>query len=481
MSTQLHPGFTPGHAKLCLPAGIGGREKLAFWLAAALLAACFGPWSGLSAAAASSLAIGGLALVAWTLLRWDDTPVALVAALALVATPALPTSAFYGALGHPLIWLLLGAFILAGAWRSSGLVQSWTLAALGTGLRLDSLLRRLTWLIAATAFIVPSTSARAALMLPVYLVLAPLLPAGRPRTALALLFPTVILLSAAASLLGAGAHLVAADAIGRLTGQTPGLLWWAWIAGPFAALSCFVACEILIRLFLCRSDRRRHLALPAAPSWAWTGPTRALCLISAGALLAWASSPWHGVDAAVIAMLAALAATCKPLTGIALKTVLKQVEWNLLLFLAATLVLGQALLDSGAAAALAQGLRQALPLQALGPLGLCLLAAVIALLSHLWINSRTARAVVLIPTVALPLAALGPGLDASLLVMLTVIGSGFCQTFQVSAKPVALFAGADRPGYSDADLLRLALWLFGPLLLLLVFFSTWVWPLQGLG
>jgi solute carrier family 13 (sodium-dependent dicarboxylate transporter), member 2/3/5 len=174
----------------------------------------------------------------------------------------------------------------------------------------------------------------------------------------------------------------------------------------------------------------------------------------------------------------AIAVTCKPLTGIDLKGAIKKVEWNLILFLAATMVMGEALLESGAAKVLAQGLLAALPVDALGRTGVLLVASLLALLSHLVITSRTARATVLIPAVALPLAALGP--DAGLLIFVTVVGSGFCQTLSVSAKPVAMFAQADAPTYRDADLLRLSLALLPLMLALLMLFALVVWPLQGL-
>jgi hypothetical protein len=59
-----------------------------------------------------------------------------------------------------------------------------------------------------------------------------------------------------------------------------------------------------------------------------------------------------------------------------------------------------------------------------------------------------------------------------------VLGSGFCQTFAVSAKPVALF---DAQGCtSGSDWSRLSLLLLLPLWLLLTLFATLVWPWQRL-
>jgi sodium-dependent dicarboxylate transporter 2/3/5 len=99
--------------------------------------------------------------------------------------------------------------------------------------------------------------------------------------------------------------------------------------------------------------------------------------------------------------------------------------------------------------------------------------ALVSLLAHLVIASRTARAAVLIPSVTLPLAGLGH--DPKLLILVTVLGTGFCQTLPASAKPVALFARTARPTYTTDDLLSLSRTLLPMLFVLLVIFGAVVW------
>ena len=74
-----------------------------------------------------------------------------------------------------------------------------------------------------------------------------------------------------------------------------------------------------------------------------------------------------------------------------------------------------------------------------------------------------------------------------LLVFVCVLGSGYCQTLAVSAKPVALYARAELPpGLSlaqspiDTALWRLSLALLPVMVLLLLVFAWVVWPAQGL-
>jgi len=181
----------------------------------------------------------------------------------------------------------------------------------------------------------------------------------------------------------------------------------------------------------------------------------------------------------LIGIAAALLLANQKISGLPLKAALKSVEWNLLLFLAGTLVIGEALLETGTAEVLAERIVSLAGSSIVAWPGLVVgFAAIAATLSHLIITSRTARATVLIPALAVPLAALGA--DPCNLVMVVTLASGFCQTLLVSAKPVALFGSMDPPPFGQEDLLRLAGFLVMPFMVLLVAFATLVWPLQGL-
>jgi solute carrier family 13 (sodium-dependent dicarboxylate transporter), member 2/3/5 len=453
------------------------RQALAIALAAGVVLGA-ALWPGAPGVHAQvALAVLGLAIVAWTLLDIDESVVALAAALALVASRVVSPTQLYATLGDELIWLLLGGFVLAAVVQGSGLAERLVLGALPAQCSVRGLMWRLMPLIAATAWVIPSTSARAVLLLPVLLVLARAVGDARVARALALLFISIILLSAGASLLGAGAHLVAVDAMRQLGVAAPGFGQWIWWAAPVSLAGCALATGLIGALFLAPAERRGRVTLardprPMAPA------QRRLAWLLAATVLAWATGSWHGIDAALVALVAALLATQRAIGGMDFKQALRQTEWGLLIFLAATMLLGRALIDTGAAAALAEGMLASWPTLHSAPGAVLALAAAVALLSHLVITSRSARAVVLIPAVALPLA--GSAVDPAALIMLVVLGSGFCQTFIVSAKPVALFARSEAAALGAGDLLRLALALAAPLFVLLWAWAYWVWPLQGL-
>lgn len=427
-----------------------------------------------------SLAVTGLALIAWTLMRWDDTPVALLACLVLMGTGAAPPTALYDSLGDSLIWLLMGAFVLSAVFQRSGLAERLSERALAGCRNFSQLSWRLTGVIAVTAFLVPSTSARAALLLPVFVALASRMPHAHHVRALALIFPTAILLSAGASLLGAGAHLVTLDFIRRHSRMEIDFLYWAWLAAPFALTACALGTWLILRLFL--SSQERHAAIaPADGAEArapLTGVQRRVGAITLLTVAGWIVESHAGVDVTAVTLLGALAATTRSLTGVSLGQAFRQVDWKLLVFLAATMTMGESLLDTGAAQAIARALVDGTGFCGEHRWAALALTVLLSLAAHLLIQSRTARAVVLLPALVLPLAGDGSGLP--LLAFVCVQATGFCQTFVVSAKPVALFVRSEPSPVQPHDLVRLSAALAPLMALLLAVFAIWVWPLQGL-
>jgi solute carrier family 13 (sodium-dependent dicarboxylate transporter), member 2/3/5 len=488
MQPKLRQLYAAGHGLWCR-GSISAKKTMTSprfirWLIAAALLGLAGAglsWGLQSTAPAArwALLVFAAAVIAWTVLDLDETPVALAGAVALTVAGATSVERFYASLGDDFIWLLIGAFVLAAVLQVSGLAQRWALKAVAGARTPAALMRRLTWFIIGTAFVVPSTSGRAALLLPVFFALLQVLPQPRLARALALLFPSVILMSACVSMLGAGAHLVALDYMHRLGGEVPGFLGWLRLAGPFGVACSLLACELILRLFLDRDERSQAIALPRPSSVPLTRQQKSVVSITVVVLLAWATSQWHGVPAPMVAVCGALLATVKALTGADLKTTLKKVEWNLVIFMATTMIMGEALVDSGAANALARGLVSVLPLASLSPLAGLAIASLLALLAHLVVTSRTARATVLIPAVALPFAS--AGYNPALLVFMLGVGSGFCQTLMVSAKPVAMFAGEDREHFGPRDLAHLSLALLPGVWILLLVFAALVWPRLGLG
>lgn len=411
-----------------------------------------------------------------SLVRLQPWALPLLAA-ALVAAGVLPDGAVTELLGDSLLWLLLCAFVLGAVLQASGLAERLALRLVAGARSLSGLCWRLAAAVAATAFVMPATSARAALLLPVFVALARALDSPRATRALALLFPTVILLSAGASLTGAGAHLVAVEAMRGLGAAPLGFAQWAALAAPLALLSCAAATWLVLRLFLSAQERAAAPRLPPRPSGPATPEQRAIGAIALATVGLWLLAPWLGLPPLAVAAAGALAATRARWTGVGLRPALRAVDWRLLALLAALMLLTDAALAAGDFQQRLAGAVARLWPPGGGATAAVALAATLAVLAHAVVASRTARAALLLPLVALPLA--GSGVDAALLVFVCVQGSGFCQCFSWSAKPLVLFAR--KGAFSATDLGRLALPLGMVFIALLTFFGRVVWPLQGLG
>ncbi|MFI6941088.1 SLC13 family permease [Streptomyces sp. NPDC050418] len=430
-----------------------------------------------------TLAVFALATCAWIGTPIDDTYIALGAGLALTATGVISSETLFGTLGDETVWLLICAFVLAAAVARTGLAGR-AAAFLVSGARSVRQLTHLTTAaLVVTAFAVPATSGRAALALPVFLALAKVL-ADRRRLVvmLALLFPTVILLSAVATLIGAGAHLITVNVLFEATGEQIGFTQWLLLGLPLAVASSHLAAEAVLWTMTRREDREAPVRITAEQLQEHserpvTGPltteeTRCALLLGTVVLL-WCSEPLHQVPPAVVALIGAVVASSPALGTVRLKDALKTVPWSLLLFMAATMAMGVALADSGAAKWLVDGLPAGL-----SPVAFLAFVIVVSTAAHLVLQSRSARSSVLVPLVVI--AAVGAGVNPVAAALASTAAAGFCHTLPASAKPVTLFA--DIPGtptYTPRDLLRLSAALAPLTALLVLAFALAVWPLLG--
>ncbi|OAH12381.1 SLC13 family permease [Streptomyces jeddahensis] len=442
-----------------------------------------GNFPGLSGDARLTLAVFALATCAWIGTTVDDTYIALGAGLALTATGVISSETLFGTLGDATVWLLICAFVLAAAVARSGLAGRAAAFLVGGARSVRQLVHLTTAALVVTAFAVPATSGRAALALPVFLALAKAL-ADRKRLVvmLALLFPTVILLSAVATLIGAGAHLITVSVLWEATGERIGFTQWLLLGLPLAVVSSHLAAEAVLLTTTRRADRRGPVKITAEQiqehsddpvTGPWT-PAETRCLLLLGTVVAlWCSEPLHQVPPAVVALIGAVVAASPALGTVRLKDALKTVPWSLLLFMAATMAMGVALADSGAATWLVGGV----PLDVSPWLFLAVVTAV-STAAHLILQSRSARSSVLVPLVVAAAAAAGVNPVAAALA--STAAAGFCHTLPASAKPVALFA--DLPGtptYTPRDLLRLSAVLAPLTAALVLLFALAVWPLLG--
>lgn len=432
-----------------------------------------------------TLAVFAIAVLAWMTGRLDDTFVGLAAVCTLVLVGIVPSETLFATLGSETVWLLIAAFVLAAGLTRTGLPTRLAILLCSRAGSVRGVTHRITAALVGTALAVPATSGRAALALPVFVALATAL-ADRPAVvrALALLFPTVILLSAVATITGAGAHLITSQLLEQSVGDGIGYAQWLALGFPFAVVSSHLAAELVLLVMTRRRDRRPALALDVSSLAAHadvdvrgpltTAQRKAAAVLTLVVTL-WCTEPWHGASPAFVALAGALLTTSPVLGVTSLPTALSTVPWSLLLFMVTTAVLGTALASSGAADWVGTSLLS----PADSTLAFLVVVVVVSTAAHLVLQSRSARSSVLVPLL-IPLA-VAAGLNPVAVAFVSTVAAGFCHTLPSSAKPVAMFAAvADVPTYRPSDLLRVSA-LLGPLTVVLVLaFALAVWPALGL-
>lgn len=430
----------------------------------------------------------GLSTLGWMLTDINDTYIALFAAVVLTLAGLNTPNDLFATLGDSTIWLLLSSFIVAAGVTKSGLINRLTRIVASRAKTVKQLFYALTFVLMATAFFIPATSGRAALMLPLFIVLNQIINNQRINRALALLFPTIILLSASGSLIGAGAHLVTIDVLTRAGAERIGFGQWMLWGLPFAIISCFISTWIILQVFLHKQERNQRLILDGtlasvsekSSSRKLSRAERLSILVVLSLIILWMTESIHGIDNTLVAVLGALAITLPNVGVLSFKDAFKNIEWNMILFMAATLKIGESLIESGAAEWLIQNIFSKFNQTGTLPvLFIIALVAIISLLAHLFINSRTARSSVLIPLIVL--LSLSLGYDPTTFGFLSTVAAGFCLTLPVSAKPVAMFSQIENvETYQPKDLLKLSAFLLPIHFGLLIAFSFTIWPLLGL-
>ena len=441
--------------------------------------------------ARTTFAVFGVAVWFWVFSSIDDTYVALGGSSILVLTGVITVDEFFGPLGDTTTWLLIGAFIISTGVATSGLAMRGAVIVTAGTKNPRMLVHAVTLATVCTVFAVPATAGRAALLVPVFVALGRVLKAQHSWlvVTLSLLFPSVILLSAVGSLIGAGAHLITDQILQDNNLKSIGFASWLIAGLPLAIVTSHLAAEVI--LFATSSSRQRSekldlslesLAEHAGGVHKIKGPlsqseSRSLLVLCLAVLL-WSTESLHGIHPALVALLGGLVVVAPGFGLISLDEAIKKVPWTLLLFMAATLAMSHALTNSGAARYVAEHTLNAGSGTARAVF--VLLIIVLSTLAHILIQSRSARSAVLIPMIVMLAPTVGVNPVAA--AFISTAAAGFCHTLPASAKPLAMFSTIkeDIPVFTNQQLLRVSMLLLPVHIVSIIIFSFWIWPHLGL-
>lgn len=433
----------------------------------------------LEADARAALLAFGVAVVLWSTTRLPAAWVALASAVLLTALGGTEQEDLFEALAADVVWLMVGAFVLGGAIRATGLAGRLTSAMSGRVRTVGGATWALTAMLVPLSLLIPSTSGRAAVVLPVHRAITRAVDDRSVTRALSLLVPVVVLVSTICTLVGAGSHLIANDLLDDVTGEPISFAQWLLWGFPFGLAASVVSCWAIGRMFLSAEVRRSPLSLPRAPRRALSGAERRTLLVTAVMVGLWSTESVHGLEVAYVALAGAVVLTAPGVGAISWKDGVAAVSWNLVLFVGAALVLGEALVDTGAAGWVVERL---FAFSGIGSTDSVLLVLVtlslLTLTSHLYMTSHAARAAALVPAVLSLAATLE--LDPTAVVFIGTVGMDYCLTLAVSSKALLLYSELEEPTFEPADLMRLsAVLLPVHVVLVVVFYLGW-WQWTGM-
>ncbi|WP_323702545.1 SLC13 family permease [Mammaliicoccus sp. Dog046] len=385
----------------------------------------------------------------------------------------LPEDVLFASFNEHVVWLMIGAFIIGASVEISGLHERlihWIEIKCNSEKKMNMFLFLLIQIISVT---VPSTSGRAAAMLPIYNAFAT--KYRHNQTYFALLLPILILIGANLTLIGAGSHIVG---IGLLEGQTKetisysAFLIWGL---PFGLIMGLISLYVIKKMYFEHNSAEQangnvNTSYEKKPFSIKEKKT--LIYISVTVLL-WMTENIHGFGIAFITMAMSVIMMLPNIGVLTWKQGLKSVSWSLILFVASATALGELLVKYKVVDAIQEQLLSRLSqFQNMSELVILIVIVVITVTSHLYVTSHTTRAIVFVPLFLLFSETFH--LNPVAVVFITLIGTNYCVTFPVSSKALLLFYEQQGNPFKNKDLAKVSCVLM-PIYMLLMIGCYYFW------
>ncbi|HXP96668.1 MAG TPA: DASS family sodium-coupled anion symporter [Telmatospirillum sp.] len=386
------------------------RQKAGFPLAIAMAVAVwgFGTPHGLSPEGHKALV---LFVGIFVLYITEAIPLAASSLLVVPIGALMGVSSVKGMLegfSSPSTYLIVGAFVLAVAMVKTRLAERITYLILS---KIGCSATRITFGVTLSnivlAFLVPSSTARTAILLPVCLSIISLLGTeGRSKFAVNLLLCLAFTNAtiSAGILTATVPNPVTVEFIVKAGGKAISYTDWLIFGFPPALLMTVITWITLQKMFPAEpidSGRGRELI---AEGLASLGPMsfaewRTLFIFLAVVLL-WVSQTWTGLDTTLVCLLGACALFFPKIGVIDWSDANKGVSWQVVLICGGGVSLGDVLMKTGAAKWIATGIFTSLGLTGASVLVLLLVVMLVLLYLHFVFVGTTAMATALLPIVA---------------------------------------------------------------------------------
>ncbi len=401
-----------------------------------------------------------LALFATALFLWISETVpnyvtSMLLICGLVLTGTLKAKPAMATLGDPVIWLNISAFVLASALVKTKLIKRFALwMILRFGKNASTIFMTFLAINVIMAAFVNATAAKAALMMPLFMVVSAIYGApGTDKTNnfsrnLVLYNLVMINCSCNAFMTGSGANLLA---IALFAGAGCTIYYFDWLAAglPLCIGFGLLAYVIGMKFVFPVSKQEAQPQLTGGmaslqKAYDELGPIniselKAVCVFML-VLLLWATDKIHGLNATVIAMVGAIVMLCPQFKLLNWNDV--DIPWHLMIFSAGAYSLGAGLKATKLMESLTRALMDSLGMQSMSYFTLYAMLTGIFIASHFIFQSKNMRTIIFIPIVIgiaqeLKIDILALGLPVALCI-------NVCWSLPFNAKPNAMLYGTNK-------------------------------------
>ncbi|EGQ7962876.1 DASS family sodium-coupled anion symporter [Vibrio parahaemolyticus] len=369
---------------------------------------------GLTLQGQQSIAIFCAALIMWVC---GSIPIYLTSMIAIVLLALTGTvtneKIAFATLGYNVIWLMVSAFVLTAAMIKSNLARRfalWMITEFGqTPKRALFVLILINFCL---VFFVPSTTARAALMVPICLILLDVYKAipGKSNFGKLMMLQGVQADALATSgvMTGTAANIIAVGFINSQAGGSIGYMDWLAASFPLALLGMVITFFVGIKLFTFKGEvdfegSLERLKEERGNLGSLTLNEKKAIFIFCNAVFLWATESYHeamfGFSISVY-MTAVISAILCLLPKIGLLTWNESnIKWDLMIFAAGAYAVGNALESSKGAEFLISKLVYGLGLENMSHTAVYIIVVFICMYSHLIFTSKTVKTTILIPSI----------------------------------------------------------------------------------
>ncbi|WP_392559450.1 SLC13 family permease [Orbus mooreae] len=358
-----------------------------------------------------------IAIFMFALTMWVSTPIpiyltSLIAVILLCLTNTWSEDKVFGTLGYSVIWLMVSAFVLTSAMIKSNLARRFALFMVTNfGKTPKMTLFILVFINFILAFVIPSTTARATLMVPICIILLEVYRAvpGESNLGRVMMLQGVQADAVATSgiMTATASNIIAVGFINDLTGRSIGYMDWLLAAMPTAIITMILTFFIGLKIFSFKSgddfsEGMGRLKDELKNMGKWTPIEKKTLTIFLATVLLWATSDYHkdwfGFEISVY-ITALIAATWSLLPRFGVLTWKEaNIKWDLMLFAAGAYAAGNALEKTGGAKWLINKLVVSLGLEHMNHTLVYIIVIFISMYSHLIFTSKTVRVTILIPS-----------------------------------------------------------------------------------